>query len=94
MVDYDYHDYMYLDEEEFTPASWWERWLAGGGEPTRIDYSVLSVTVLTLGILMIVEVVRHRIDHAAVGRPFFETVLEGVYAERKFFVRFVNVRYH
>jgi hypothetical protein len=51
--------------------------------PTRIDYSVLSVTVMTLGLVMMVEVFRHRLDHAAMGRPFFTAVLEGVYAECK-----------
>jgi hypothetical protein len=51
--------------------------------PTRIDYSVLSVAVMTLGLLMMVEVFRHRMDHAAMGRPFFTAVLEGVYAECK-----------
>ncbi len=51
--------------------------------PTRIDYSVLSVAVMTLGLIMMVEVFRHRMDHAAIGRPFFTAVLEGVYAECK-----------
>jgi hypothetical protein len=51
--------------------------------PTRIDYSVLSVAVMTLGLIMMVEVFRHRLDHAAIGRPFFTAVLEGVYAECK-----------
>jgi hypothetical protein len=51
--------------------------------PTRIDYSVLSVAVMTLGLIMMVEVFRHRLDHAAMGRPFFTAVLEGVYAECK-----------
>jgi hypothetical protein len=51
--------------------------------PSRIDYSVLSVTVMTLGLVMMVEVFRHRMDHAAMGRPFFTAVLEGVYAECK-----------
>ena len=65
------------------PQRWLWRYLAGGGdEPVRVDYSVLSVGVLTLGLILIVEVFRHRIDHAAVGRPFFKAVLEGVYSER------------
>jgi hypothetical protein len=53
-------------------------------EPTRIDYSVLSVAVMTLGLVMMVEVFRHRLDHAAHGRPLFTAVLEGVYAECKY----------
>jgi hypothetical protein len=62
------------------------RFLAGekADEPTRIDYSVLSVAVMTLGLVMMVEVFRHRLDHAAMGRPFFTAVLEGVYAECKY----------
>jgi hypothetical protein len=54
------------------------------GDP-RIDYSVLSVCVLTLGLILVVEVLRHRIDHAAIGRPFFKAVMEGVYSECKFY---------
>lgn len=48
-----------------------------------IDYSVLSVAVVTLGLIMVVEVGRHRLDHMAIGKPFFKNVLEGVYSERK-----------
>jgi hypothetical protein len=63
-----------------------DRFLAAAekDEPTRIDYSVLSVAVMTLGLVMMVEVFRHRLDHAAMGRPFFTAVLEGVYAECKY----------
>jgi len=68
---------------------WLHRLLAGAapgdGGPTRIDYSVLSVGVMTLGLIMVVEVLRHRLDVAALGRPFFKAVLEGVYAERELF---------
>lgn len=49
----------------------------------RVDYSVLSVGVMTLGLILLVEVLRHRIDHAAMGKPFFKSVLEGVYSECK-----------
>ncbi|GAX22530.1 hypothetical protein FisN_14Hh152 [Fistulifera solaris] len=50
-------------------------------ESVRVDYSVLSVGVMTLGLIMIVEVVRHKIDHAAGRRPFPKAVLQGVYSE-------------
>jgi hypothetical protein len=65
---------------------WYDRLLAekDKGDP-RIDYSVLSVGVMTLGLILVVEVLRHRIDHAATGRPFFKAVLEGVYSECKFY---------
>jgi hypothetical protein len=83
------NDYIYdEDSRRFDPdnngGSFWGRFLATPTDgPTRIDYSVLSVTVMTLGLIMMVEVVRHRLDHAAMGRPFFTAVLEGVYAECK-----------
>eukprot|EP00542_Grammatophora_oceanica_P020144 CAMPEP_0194027918 /NCGR_PEP_ID=MMETSP0009_2-20130614/1952_1 /TAXON_ID=210454 /ORGANISM="Grammatophora oceanica, Strain CCMP 410" /LENGTH=1205 /DNA_ID=CAMNT_0038667123 /DNA_START=99 /DNA_END=3716 /DNA_ORIENTATION=+ len=48
---------------------------------TEIDYSVLAVVVITLGLILVVEVVRHRIDHAAENRSFFRAVLDGVYGE-------------
>ena len=57
------------------------RFLAGGGNEEPLDYSVVSVGVMTLGLLLLVEVIRHRLDHSAMGRPFFKTVLEGVYSE-------------
>lgn len=61
------------------------RALGGGGggddEGPAIDYTVLSVAVTTLGLLLIVELLRHKIDQAATGREFFKTVLEGVYRE-------------
>lgn len=61
----------------------WRRILGGGGgeEPIKIDYNVLSVAAMTLALIMVVEVIRHRLDRAALHRPFFRAVLEGVYAE-------------
>ena len=61
-----------------------ERYLAGGNygkEEDSIDYSVLAVGVSTLAMLLLVELIRHRLDHAAKGRPFFKRVLDGVYSE-------------
>ena len=49
-----------------------------------LDYTVLSVAVITLGLILVVELIRHRLDVAATGRPFFKTVLEGVYRECKY----------
>lgn len=54
----------------------------GGGDP-QLDYSVLSVGVITLGLIMAVEFVRHLLDHAAKGRTLFKTVLETAYNECK-----------
>jgi hypothetical protein len=47
----------------------------------QIDYSVLAVLVMTLGLILVVEVARHRLDYAAKNRPFFKNVLDGVYTE-------------
>ena len=44
-------------------------------------YGALSVAILTLGLILCVEEFRHRLDHSAVGRPFFQSVLDGVYRE-------------
>jgi hypothetical protein len=69
--------------KENTEGEWYGRLLAE--ESVRVDYSVLSVGVMTLGLIMIVEVVRHKIDHAAGQRPFPKAVIQGVYSERKLF---------
>ena len=74
----DHHEPMnHPDEIQF------HRNLAGGGPGAEIDYTVVSVGVMTLGLLLVVEFVRHAVDHAAIGRPFFKAVLEGVYSECK-----------
>lgn len=52
-----------------------------GKEDEAIDYSVLSIGVQTLGLILFVEIIKHRLDHAAKGRPFFGTVLHSVYSE-------------
>jgi hypothetical protein len=49
--------------------------------PVPLDYSVLSVAILTLGLILFVEISRHYIDHASHGRPFFKAVLLMVYSE-------------
>lgn len=59
------------------------RVLAGAADKAPLDYTVLSVAVITLGLILVVELIRHRVDVAATGRPFFKTVLEGVYRECK-----------
>lgn len=50
----------------------------------KIDYNVLSVAAMTLALIMMVEYMRHLLDHQAEHRPFFRVVLEGVYAECTF----------
>lgn len=49
--------------------------------PIPLDYTVLSVGVLTLGLILFVEGCRHLLDHAAHGQPFFKAVLEMCYSE-------------
>lgn len=49
--------------------------------PVTLDYSVLSIGVLTLGLILFVEIVRHWIDHQAHGKPFFNAVLLMLYSE-------------
>jgi hypothetical protein len=73
------------DEEEHEyEYEFYDRYLAAKDTTEEpLDYTVLSVGVLTLGLILFVEVIRHRLDHAAHGRPFFKTVLEGVYSECK-----------
>jgi hypothetical protein len=58
-------------------------------ESYKLDYNVLSVAAMTLALIMMVEYVRHRLDHyvylaathATHPKPLFRSVLEGVYAE-------------
>jgi len=46
-----------------------------------IDYTVLSIAVQTLALILFVEIVKHKLDHFAHGRPFFGTVLHSMYNE-------------
>ena len=49
--------------------------------PVYLDYSVLSIGILTLGLVLFVEIARHWIDHVARGKPFFNAVLLMLYSE-------------
>jgi hypothetical protein len=57
------------------------RLLKQAGDYQRPDYSVLSVTVMTLGLIIMVEFVKHKMDHMAHGRRYFTAVLQTFYAE-------------
>ncbi len=59
----------------------YDRWLAGEKEEEPLDYSVLSVGVMTLGLILMVEVAKHKLDHMAEHRPFFKAVLVVTYSE-------------
>jgi hypothetical protein len=90
---YDRYHHHTNEEEAMDGGGWWQqqgrslhRWLKDDEEETvgfRMDYSVLSVAVMTLGLIMVVEVFIHRLDHAAAGRPYFTAVLENIYNECK-----------
>lgn len=47
----------------------------------EIDYTVLSIAVQTLALILFVEIVKHKLDHFAEGRKFFGTVLHSMYNE-------------
>ncbi|GAX10661.1 hypothetical protein FisN_14Lh170 [Fistulifera solaris] len=69
-------------------------------EDPLVEYGALSVGVMTLGLILLVEVLRHKIDHEAHGRPFFQAVLSGVYSELatlgivEFMLYVLNSYYH
>ena len=97
-VEYDHSYQLY-------PHSWLETFqlylphrilaaVSSSSSPYKIDYNVLSVAAMTLALIMMVEYVRHRLDHWAhvaattdtpqqSKQPIFRAVLEGVYAECK-----------
>jgi hypothetical protein len=57
-----------------------ERLLAAE-EATPLDYTIFSVVILTLCLVLVVEVLRHQLDVAASGKLFFQTVLDLMYRE-------------
>eukprot|EP00555_Chaetoceros_dichaeta_P012134 CAMPEP_0198258792 /NCGR_PEP_ID=MMETSP1447-20131203/8120_1 /TAXON_ID=420782 /ORGANISM="Chaetoceros dichaeta, Strain CCMP1751" /LENGTH=1362 /DNA_ID=CAMNT_0043946001 /DNA_START=42 /DNA_END=4130 /DNA_ORIENTATION=+ len=52
-----------------------------GGEALVIDFTILSMVIVALALLMIVETIRHKIDSLAHKTVFFGHVLEMVYRE-------------
>jgi hypothetical protein len=48
---------------------------------SRNDYSIMSVGVMTLALILFVEIFRHRMSEHAKGKPLFSAVLENVYRE-------------
>jgi len=49
-----------------------------------VDFTALAMAVVTMVLLMIVAVVRHKVDQLARGKEIFVSVLEAVYHECKF----------
>lgn len=60
-----------------------DRLLGGGGGEVINDYTILHVAVYTLWLIILVDTVREFLDRLSVGKPFFKTVLEGIYRECK-----------
>jgi len=48
-----------------------------------VDYSILSIAVVSLGLLLIVEFMLHQLDHLAHRRKFFKIVTRTFYRECK-----------
>lgn len=71
-------DDTYRDEDEYGYSNGYDGKNKG---PVPLDYSVLSIGILTLGLILFVEVTRHWIDHQAHGKPFFNAVLVMLYSE-------------
>jgi len=83
-------DYDFISPDDFgdniMSLSFMNRLLAAAKDNAKkIDYNVLAVAAMTLVLILLVELIRHRLDHAAARRPFFQAVLEGVYAECELF---------
>ena len=81
--EFDYRNDFSEEEESYGWQALLHRFLKEKKDDGRMDYSALSVAVMTLGLIMVVEVLRHRLDHAAMGKPYFVAVLENIYAECK-----------
>ena len=56
---------------------------AGGGNTLELDYTIFAMAVMTMGLLLIVEVIRYKLDQMTKGSDFFETVMKTVYHECK-----------
>lgn len=64
------HDNIIMDSHRFLAA------------PAMVlDYTVLAVVIFTLALILVIEVLRHKLDIWASGNPFFKTVLELMYRE-------------
>jgi|AntRauTorckE5430_2_1112549.scaffolds.fasta_scaffold02354_3 hypothetical protein len=48
-----------------------------------VDFTVFAMVIVTMGLLLIVEILRHKLDKIAKGKEFVENVLGAVYHERK-----------
>lgn len=58
-----------------------------------VDFTVFAMAVVTMSLLLIVEVLRHKVDHLAKGKEIFEHVLEAVYRECKYLLFSSSISY-
>jgi hypothetical protein len=52
-------------------------------EKSTLDYTILRVVVITLSLVLLLQLLRHKLDASSKRMPLFKTVLEGVYEECK-----------
>ena len=57
---------------------------AGGESSPVVDYTVVGVIVITLGLILVIEVLRQKLDEATSGHSFSKVVVELMYRECKF----------
>jgi hypothetical protein len=48
-----------------------------------LDYTILRVVVMTLAVVLLLQLMLHKLDSYATRKPLFKAVLEGVYEECK-----------
>jgi len=81
------HDHRILQDDKYASNSYGSTTSTyGGSSPNAdwkgvVDYSILSVAVLTLGLLLVVEFMLHQLDHMASHRRFFKIVTRTFYRE-------------
>ena len=90
MTDYDGR---YAAFETPSSSSVLQRLLGGGGGeedgeamagPPAVDYAVVGVIVITLGLVLVIEVLRQKLDAATSGHSFSKVLVELMYREREF----------
>ena len=74
-----------MNSATYSASPWmaeeWNRRLGGGGPTPIIDFTVLSMVIYTLALLMVVEIIRMKIDSLAHKTVFYGHVIEMVYSE-------------
>jgi hypothetical protein len=81
MDDFDYANYSSFSvfHRLLGPAA-----ATGDDEPDPVDYAVVGVLVITLGLILVIEVLRQQLDAATSGHSFSKVVVELMYRECKF----------